>query len=91
MLKNMGFLSSLQDIDEPKTQTTRLAAQKIGKNLYAQVYDIIFHLRSGKTLHIITRNTVSNEECSVGHLDVYVVSKKILDSDPPVNDKSPAK
>jgi hypothetical protein len=83
MLKNAGFLSSLQDIDESKTKATRLSANKVGKDLYVQVYDIIFHLKSGKAIQVVTRSNVSNEECTAGHIDVYVVSRKILDTDPP--------
>jgi len=84
MLQNAGFLNSQQDIDESKTEATRLAAQKIGKDLYAQVYDITFYKKSGGAIHVITHNTLSKEECSAGHIEVYVVSKKILDNDPPV-------
>jgi len=81
MLHSNGLLNSLQDIDESKTQVKRLSAHWIGKDLYVQIYDITYHLKSGGTIHIITRNNASSEECSMDGPDVYVVSRVVRNGD----------
>jgi hypothetical protein len=81
MLQNMGLLPKSPDIDWDKIKATRLASEKVGKDLYVQVYDITFPTKSGATLRVITRNTASHEECSMSSVDIYVVSRTVTDKD----------
>ncbi len=75
-LKNAGITAPDQ-LDESKTRSVRLASQKIGKDLYRDVYDITFYEKSGRTIEVITASESSSSECSMSGVDVYVVSKKI--------------
>jgi hypothetical protein len=75
-LKNAGLIN-IPSVNEAQTKAVRLASEKIGKDLYQQVYDITFHTKDGKTIEVITKNQASSEECSMSGVDVYVVSKKI--------------
>ena len=75
-LKNAGLID-IPSVIEAQTKAVRLASEKIGKDLHQQVYDITFHTRDGKTIEVITKNQASSEECSMGGVDVYVVSTKI--------------
>jgi hypothetical protein len=75
-LKNAGLID-IPSVIEAQTKAVRLASEKIGKDLYQQVYDITFHTKDGKTIEVITKNQASSEECSMSGVDVYVVAKKI--------------
>ena len=75
-LKNAGLID-IPSVNEAQTKAVRLASEKIGKDLYQQVYDIIFHTRDGKTIEVITNSQASSEECSMSGVEIYVVSKKI--------------
>jgi len=83
MMQNVGLLK-MDDIDERKTETNRLASQKVGPDLFVQVYDITFHMKSGGSIHIVTRNTSSREECSISAVNVYVVSRMVMEGQPDV-------
>ena len=74
-LKNAGVTNN-QKLDFTKTKTTRLASEKIGKDLYQQIHHIVFTEKSGKTIKVITSNEASNEECSMSSVKVYVISKE---------------
>ena len=75
-LKNAGLID-IPSVLEAQTRAVRLASEKIGKDLYQQVYDITFHTRDGKTVEVVTNSQASSEECSMSGVDVYLVSKKI--------------
>lgn len=75
-LKNAALADPAQ-IDASHTKAMLLASEKKGKTLFRQVYDITFQTRSGKTIEVITRSDASREECSMGGVDVYVVSRKL--------------
>lgn len=75
-LKNAGITDPTQ-LDESKTRAVRLASEKIGKDLYRDVYDITFYEKSGTAIEVITSSKASSSECSMSGVDVYVVSKKI--------------
>ena len=75
-LKNAG-IADLTQLDESKTHAVRLASEKVGKDLYRDVYDITFYEKSGRAIEVITSSEASSSECSMGGVDVYVVSKKI--------------
>jgi hypothetical protein len=75
-LKNAGLID-IPSVIEAQTRAVRLASEKIGKDLYQQVYDITFQTKDGKTIEVITNSQASSEECSMSGVDVYVVSTKI--------------
>ena len=54
-LKNAGLID-IPSVIEAQTKAVRLASEKIGKDLYQQVYDITFHTRDGTMIEVITKN-----------------------------------
>ena len=77
-LKNAGIIKNME-LDFNKTKTTKLASEKIGKELYRQVHLVIFYKKTGGQVFVITVNNASNEECSMSDVDVYVVSKQLTE------------
>ena len=75
-LKNAGILGD-GTVDFTRTKTTRLASEKIGPDLYRQVHHVEFSNTSGETIEAITVNDASTEECSMGSVEVFVVSKHL--------------
>jgi hypothetical protein len=75
-LKNVGITDD-QKIDFSKTKTVRLASERIGKDLYHQVYYVTFTEWSGKTIEAIAVHDASQAECSMSGVEVFVVSKHI--------------
>jgi hypothetical protein len=73
-LKSAGLLNN-SEIDFAKTQTSRLASEMIGKDLWHQVYFVTFFKRSGDKIQAIVVHDASSEECSMTGVDVYVVSR----------------
>jgi len=69
-------LIKIAQLDESKTTATPLSVEKIGKDLYRQVFDITLHSRSGQEFHVITVNSASSVECSMSGVVVYLVSRK---------------
>jgi hypothetical protein len=77
-MKNGGIVSN-DELDFKKTLVTRLASEKIGKDLYRQVHLVRFIKRSGEPIDAITINEASSEECSMSGVDVYLVAKRLGD------------
>ncbi|WP_257825102.1 hypothetical protein [Burkholderia glumae] len=75
-LKNVGITDQTK-LDESKTKAVLLASEKIGKDLYRQIYNITYYEKSGAKIQVITRSEASSTECSMSGVDVYVVSQKI--------------
>ena len=73
-LKNAGLLNN-QEIDFTKTKTTRVASEKVGKDLWHQVYFVTFFKRSGDKIQAVVVHDASIEECSMTGVKVYVVSR----------------
>jgi hypothetical protein len=76
LLKNAGVTDN-DEVDFDKTKTTRVASEKIGKDLYHQVYDVVFTKKDGETLEAIAVHDASNEECSMTGVELFVVSRKL--------------
>ena len=64
-------------IDPPKTKIVRLASERIGKDLWHQVYLVSFTMKSGEIIQAIAVHDASNEECSMTSADVFVISKHL--------------
>lgn len=75
-LKNAGMIDPAR-LDEAKTRAVKLASEKIGKDLYREVYDITFDEKTGREVRVITSSEASSQECSMSGVDVYVVSRKL--------------
>jgi hypothetical protein len=75
-LKNAGLTDNSQT-DPTKAVAIRLASEKIGTDLYRQVYRITFHTNSGNDIEVITSSNASSEECSMSDVDVFVVSQHL--------------
>ena len=75
-LKNASLIDPAQ-VDRSRTKTVLLASEKTGRDLVREIYDITFVTRSGATVEVVTRSEASREECSMGGVDVYVVSRKL--------------
>jgi hypothetical protein len=75
-LKNAGVVDN-DLFDFKKTQVTRLASEKIAKDLYRQVHLVRFFKNSGEQVSAITVNEVSSQECSMSNVDVYLVSRQL--------------
>lgn len=71
-LKNAGLTDNYKVVFT-KTKVTRLASEKIGKDLYRQVHYITFTEKSGKKISVITVNEVSFEECSMTGGQIFLV------------------
>ena len=75
-LKNEGILDNTS-VDFSKTTTKRLASEKIGDDLYHQIYLVKFTEKSGKVIEAIAAHNASREECSMTGVEVFIVSKHI--------------
>lgn len=65
-----------KQIPELELAIERIASDKIGSDLYRQVHLMTF-TEDGKSYSVITINDVSNEECSMGPVTVYLIDRKI--------------
>jgi hypothetical protein len=78
-LKNSGVTSN-EKVDFSKTEIMRMASEKVGKDkmskedLYNQVYHITFFEKNGNKISVITRSDATETECSMGKVDVYLIS-----------------
>jgi hypothetical protein len=75
-LKNAA-LADNDSIDFSRTKTVRLASEKIGKDLWHQVYRVVFTKKSGDTIEAIAVHNASQEECSMTGVEVFAVSKHL--------------
>jgi len=75
-LKNAG-LTDNDRLDFSKTETTLLASERIGTDLYRQIHRVLFMEKSGDRIEVITSNNASAEECSMSGVEVFVVSKHL--------------
>ncbi len=77
-LKNAGVTTN-EKIDFQKTKTTRLASEKIGKDLYRQIHLITFTEKTAKRIVVITSNEASSQECSMSGVRVFVINRQLGD------------
>lgn len=75
-LKNGGVVDGA-GLDLGKTKVTRIASEKIGKDLYRQVHLVRFVRKSGEEVNAITVNDASHEECSMSDVTVYAITKRL--------------
>ena len=75
-LKNAGLIYN-ETTDFKKTKVVRIASEKIGKDLYRQVHDIVFSETDGSKIEVVTVNDASHDECSMSGVEVYVISNRL--------------
>jgi hypothetical protein len=75
-LKNSGILMP-ESSDVSASKVVRLASEKIGKDLYRQIYKITFSDKAGNAIEVISMNNASNVECSESGVEVFVISKDL--------------
>jgi hypothetical protein len=75
-LKDAGITDN-DKVDFAKIKTVRLASEKIGKDLYRQLHHVTFVEKSGNVVEVITKSDASNQECSMGAVDVFVISRQL--------------
>jgi hypothetical protein len=75
-LKNAGITDPTK-LDETKTRAVRIASEKVGKDLWRDVYDITFYEHGGRSFEVITSSEAGSVECSMSDPVVWVVSQKL--------------
>ena len=75
-LKNAGAVTS-DNVDFERVKSTTVASEKIGKNLWRQVFHVIFPLKSGTPVEAIVVSDASSEECSMSEPQVYLIAKAL--------------
>jgi hypothetical protein len=75
-LKNAGVADN-DSVDFSKTKTVRIASEKVGKDLWHQVYHVTFTKKSGDAIDAIAVHDASQEECSMTGVEVFVVSQHL--------------
>jgi hypothetical protein len=75
-MKNAGLVNN-KDIDFSRTKTVRIASQKIGKDLWHQVYLVTFTKKASGTIEAIAVHDASTQECSMTGVEVFVISKRL--------------
>ena len=69
-LKNAGVLTNEQ-VDSSKTTSVQIASQKIGRDLYRQVFKVTYVRKDGTVVQSIAVSDASEEECSMSDVTVY--------------------
>lgn len=77
-LKNANLVTN-ETLDFSKTKVSRLASEKISKDLYRQIHLVTYVKKDGNEISAVTVNDASSEECSMSGVDVYVIDKKLGD------------
>ena len=78
-MKNAKLVTNDQ-IDFSRTKVTRIASEQIKKDLWRQVYLVQYHRKDGSLLDALTVSDASHDECSMGDVQTFVVSGKLLPS-----------
>ena len=73
-LKNAGVLSN-DKVDFSLTSVRQIASEKIGRDLYRQVFEVAFHLKDGKLVRAIAVSDASMDECSISDVTVYRIAE----------------
>lgn len=76
LLKNAGLMDNAST-DFTKTKTVRLASERVGKDLWHQVYLVTFRKNTGGQIQAISVIDSSSDECSIWGVEVFVVSRRL--------------
>ena len=75
-LKNAGVLTP-EKVDFAHRKSRIVASQRIGKDLWRQVFHVTFPLKSGRKVETIVVSDASTEECSMSAPQIFLVSKQL--------------
>jgi hypothetical protein len=78
-LKNAG-MAGPTDVAFDQTAVRRLSSEKIGTDLYRQVHLVTFFKKAGAAIQVITVSDASHAECSMGNVQVFVISRQLGDA-----------
>ena len=73
-LKNAGVLAN-NEVDFGRTSVRQIASEKIGRDLYRQVFEISFYMKDGKAVRSISVSDASADECSISDVTVYRIAE----------------
>jgi len=75
-LKNAGLLTN-DAVDFARTKSDQIASQKIGRDLYRQVFKVTFYLKDGREVRAIAVSDASSGECSMSDVTVYRIAEPL--------------
>ena len=75
-MKNEGLLTSYNVLWKQVRGRT-IASQRIGKNLWRQVFRVTYPLTTGTKVEAIVVEDVSTDECSVSEPQIFLISKAL--------------
>jgi hypothetical protein len=75
-LKNAGLTDSYKTLHK-QISVTRIASQRVGKDLYRQVHRVTLPQVGGKAIDVLTVSDASSQECSMDEVEVFVVSQRL--------------
>ena len=78
-MKNAGIVTN-DLVDFTKTTSKKLSYEKIGKDLYRQVHLVTFERKDRTLVQAIVWSDASSEECSMGNVQVFVISQTLGDA-----------
>lgn len=75
-LKNDGAITS-DTVDFDHVTSVAIASEKIGADLWRQVFRVTFPIHTGKGVEAIVVSDASSEECSMSDAQVYLIGKAL--------------
>ena len=75
-LKNADALTN-ENVDFTRVKSSTIVSQRIGKDLWRQVFRVAFPLKSGSTVEAIVVSDASSEECSMSDAQIFLVSRAL--------------
>ncbi len=75
-LKNTGLTHNYKTVHD-RVSVKQVASQRLGKDLYRQVHRISLPQVSAEPIQVLTVSDASSQECSMGAVEVFVVTRRI--------------
>ena len=75
-MKDAGLLTNY-NVKWKDIRSRTIASQRIGKNLWRQVFRVTYPLTTGQRLEAIVVEEVSFDECSMSEPQIFLISKAL--------------
>lgn len=75
-MKNEGLLTN-ENVRWKQVRSRTIASQRIGKDLWRQVFRVTYPLTTGRKIEAIVVEDVSFDECSMSSPQIFVISKAL--------------
>ena len=75
-LKNEGAVTN-DTVDFHRVASRTLVSERIGTDLWRQVFRVTFPLKSGSSVEAIVVSEASSEECSMSSAKVFLIAKEL--------------